>query len=62
MTKQDPSKTSPPPVNMIWCDTTYLMDCAILVRGEEAKGRKPVWCKLDQTYSESRGGITIHTH
>jgi hypothetical protein len=28
----------------------YLIDWAMLVSGLEAKGRKPVWCRLDHTW------------
>lgn len=31
--------------------SVYLMVCAMLVRGVDAKGRKPVCCRLDQTYT-----------
>lgn len=47
----------------IWCcscllalhvSVYHLMVCAMLVRGVEANGRKPVWCRLDQTCIRKR--------
>lgn len=40
----------------------HLMVCAMLVRGVEANGRKPVWCRLDQTCTRWKGSLVLAHH